>query len=315
MALTVKRATKVSFGSGGSPVQKSSMVKLKIYNPGFDSEAKGQIALVTKAPIEIITSEPITFNFGTSWKNGPGASIAGKINEVMGSNMVRILGGGKIWTPVATDNWSQQVVEKGSPITCNIKFRAYYTKLGNKSDTILQNFVNANYSYVNLIKFFLATVLPPKKYSLKQGIIGGLVAAAQNVKETFSDIADAAKYEHKLDGDKTEERTDYSKAVKYTIAAAAQNTGLDEPTSGDKAVRGQYTWTIETDSFKCGMLDWILKSVNFTPSMIMYYDDGRSAPMPKYIDFDLAFETNICPSQAYISKFLIKSDNIIVNKK
>ncbi len=306
MALTVQRGNRVGQFNrkDASPVQRSSMVYLKVFNTGFLGTTDYQwLPDWARLGFWVINLEPFTVSASTSWKNNAGATIAGKINDLMDSTVLKILQGQNAFQSVATDSWTQQVVEKGSPLSCNLKFRIYYNKDNNFNE-------QANPTYKGLIKFFTAVSAPPRQYSLWEGITGQIGAALRNAKQMDSDIKTASEY--KTAEGKT--RTDYGKAIKYTLASIPQNGGFDEPgDTGHGAVRGQFTFNISTEKMGCNSLDWILKSFSWTPSQQMVIEKGK--PNPLWVDFECAFETNICPSNAYVSKFMLKRNSVKVKPK
>lgn len=307
MALTVRRADRVvSFGNVNStPIQRSSMVKIKLYNPGIRTDAGKPIPDWAKTGLWVLNLEPFAISVSTSWKDGPGASIAGKINDLMNSSILKLLGGPQMWQPITTDSWSQRVVDKGSPMSTKVKFRVYYEP--NKNERL-----TTDADYISIIRFFTRAVTPPNQYSLWNGITGAIAGALRNAKQTGQDIATASEVEDE-NGDK---HTDVEKAIKYTLAAIPARAGLDEPgQNGDSAVRGQYTFTLSTEKFGCESLDWILKNFTWTPSQQMVIHWQTKMPCPLWIDFELDFETNICPSNAYVSRFFSKIDTIEAKKK
>lgn len=306
MALTVQRGYRVGqFGKkDASPIQRSSMVYMKVFNPGFIGTTDyGWLPEWARVGFWVINLEPLSLSVSTSWKNGPGATIAGKINDLMDSSIIKILGGANTFQPIATDSWSQQVVEKGSPVGCNIKFRIYHNEDNNFNE-------QANPTYMGLIKFFTAVSAPPRQYSLWTGITGQIGAALRNAKQMGSDVKTASTYKD----DNGKEHVDYGKAVKYTLASIPQGAGFDEPgENGAGAVRGQFTFTLSTEKMGCGTLDWILKSFTWTPSQQMVM--VKNVPHPLWVDFECAFETNICPSNAYVSKFMLKTKSAKIKTK
>lgn len=310
MALTVQRPNRVPDfnNTEASPVQQSSRVELKIYNGAFNSNDKTDAGLLAVSDIWLILSEPLTFQIGTSWKDGPGATIAGKINDVMNSSILKILGGDQMFQAIVTDSWSQKVAEKGSPISCKLKTRVYLSNGDNSNN------LTASHDYLTLIRFFTRLCAPPKQYSLWSGVLGAITGAARNAKETFQDVKTAATYVSEEDG---EEHIDPGKAVKYTlVAAGATFTEPDKAGAGNNATRCQFTLTLETQKFGYSSLDWIVKGFSWTPSQQVSVicdkaHNGMPTPYPLWVDFDIDLETNICPSNAYVSKLFSKSTTSI----
>lgn len=283
-----------------SPTQHTSTVVLEVWNPGFPgAEVKPPFWNMT-----VLTSEPLSWSIETSWKDGAAASVAGKINEFMSNKFVRMMSGPELFTPIATDAWSQQVVESGSPIGVKIKFRAYYepdNPYKNKSS------VTCNRSYIDVMKFFSIITAPPKKYSLGTATLGVITAAAKNIVQIGKDIGTA------VDG-RPEDEGMITATAKYTIAALGDTTGLTTLETPDKAHRGNYTLKIKTRDFGCAQLDWIVKGVSVTPSQQFVASTDskdtniKSVPMPLWVDFDVDLETNMTPSNALVARFFSKQD-------
>lgn len=304
--LSIKKPAKLS-AQNCSPVQHTSTVVLSIFNPNYNAQVKVP-NMLGPGGLVIVTSEPITWGIETSWKDGAAASVAGKINELMTNKFVRMMSGPELFTPVATDSWSQQVVEKGSPISIKLKFRAYYHPEGTPGT----EYATCSESYVKVFRLLTYMTAPPKEYSLSTATIGVVANVASNLVNTGEKIGKAV--------DNRPEDTNFFEATaKYTLAAVAEAGGLNMPSDGSAAQRGQYTFKLKTNDFGCDQLDWIVKGFTMTPStQFAASKEDRSenikikAPMPLWVDFEVDLETNMAPSNALVSRFF-KKKNVVVN--
>lgn len=276
--LTIKKAEKFDSvpDENSSPVQKSSWVHFKVFNIGQANDITDAGA-PSLTDFWVIATEPLSYTISTSWKDSCGAAIAGKIDDLINSQVFKLFNAGKMFVPIVSDAWSQQVAEKGSPISISVKFRAYY-----------KDRTTCSADYKSLIKFFTRLCSPPKKYSLSAATLGVLKTNAKTVKETAEKAGNAWKDNHSI-----------TAAVKVFAGAV---TSTKEPSAdGTGALRCQFTLTVETNKFKCSTLDWIVKSFSFTPSQQMVFENGK--PLPLWVDFQVDLETDICPSNYYTSHF------------
>jgi len=278
-----------------APVQNST-VRLTVFNPNYDKDG-GFLPMYT---FSFIPLEPITFQISTSWKDGAAASVAGKINELMSNKFVRMVSGPELFTPVATDAWSQQVVEKGEPISIKLKFRSYYNETADPT-----GFRACDASYHDVIKFFAYVTSPYKQYTLSTATLGVVANAARSVANTGEAIGTAVK-------GRPDDTSFVGAAAKYTLAAVGDVAGLTLESDGNKTQRGGFTVLVTTRNYGCSNLDWIVKSVSISPSQQFVAAKGESnenieeVPMPLWVDFDVELETNMCPSNALVSRFFSK---------
>ena len=300
--LTVKKAQRNS-ATYCAPVQHTSTVTLYLYNPGFASQSQTNLPFHS---LSILNLDPITFTVETSWKDGAAASVAGKINELMSNKFVRMLSGPEFFQPVATDSWSQQVVEKGNPISVKLKFRAYYEPDDEKNGS-----ATCSQSYLKVIRFFTYLTSPPKQYSLSSATIGVIANVAKNISNTGEKIGTAVK-------GRPDDENIVTATVKYTLAALGETAGLDLPVDHNHAQRGQYTLCMRTPDFGNDDLDWIVKSVNATPSQQFVIAKNvveKEVPMPLWVDFEVDLETNMAPSNALASRFFSKKNYYNTSEK
>ena len=300
--LTIKKAERNS-DNYCAPVQHTSSVTLVLYNPGFASQSQSNLPF---SHLSFLNLEPITFTVETNWKDGAAASVAGKINELMGNKFVRMLSGPEFFQPIATDSWSQQVVEKGNPISVKLKFRAYYEPDDEKNGS-----VTCTESYLKVIRFFTYLTSPPKAYTLSTATIGVIANLAKNISNTGEKIGTAVK-------GRPEDENIVTATAKYTLAAIGETSGLDLPVDHNHAQRGQYTLCLRTPDFGNDDLDWIVKSINATPSQQFVIAENvikQKVPMPLWVDFELELETNMAPSNALASRFFSKKNYFNKEKK
>lgn len=271
-----------------SPAHYSSVVTLGVYNPNYKTDY-GALPFTTA---NILTTEPISWSIETSWKDGAAAGVAGKLNEFMRNKFVRMMTGPELFSPVATDSWSQQVVENGSPIGIDIKFRCYYTK-----NPTPQNLTTCDKTYSEMIQFLTYVTQAPKKYSLGVATIGVVANMGKNLINTGEQIGTAVR-------GRPADVGAIQATAKYTIAAIADTAGINYIHEGS-AQRGNYTLTVKIGNFGCDQLDWIVKNFTATPSMQFEPETigAETIPMPLWVDFDVSLETNTVPSNALVSRF------------
>lgn len=291
--LTVKAPQRKS-DTYAAPVQNST-VRLTVFNPAYDET--GYLPMHT---FSFIPLEPITFSVSTSWKDGAAASVAGKINELMSNKFVRMVSGPELFTPVATDAWSQQVVEKGEPISIKLKFRSYYNETNDPT-----GFRACDARYLDVIRFFAFCTAPYKKYSLSTATLGVVANAARSAVKTGEAIGTAVK-------GRPEDTSFVGAAAAYTVAAVGDVAGMTLESDGNKTQRGGFTLLVNTRNYGCGNLDWIVKSVSIQPSQQFVAGSAetnekiKDVPMPLWVDFDVELETNMSPSNALVSRFFTK---------
>lgn len=285
-------APKQVSAQSASPVHNTSVVTLSVYNPGYakNTDIKG----LPFNEVKILTSEPISWSIETSWKDGAAAGVAGKINEFMNNKFVRMVTGPELFSPIATDAWSQQVVENGSPIRIKLKFKCYYA-----GETPTENnLLTCDKTYSQMLRFLTYLTSAPKKYALGMATLGVVSQLAKGVVNTGERIGTAVR------GKPAEEGT-VAATIKYTVAALGEQAGVMMPGSGDEATRGNFTLLVDTKNFGSKDLDWIVKSWSAAPST-QFVMDKKDRPMPLWIDFDVDLETNMRPSNALVAKFFSK---------
>lgn len=285
-------APKQVSAQSASPVHNTSVVTLSVYNPGYAKNT--DIRSLPFTNVKILTTEPISWTIETSWKDGAAAGVAGKINEFMNNKFVRMMTGPELFSPIATDAWSQQVVENGSPIGIKLKFKCYYAK--NPTE---ENLLTCDKTYSQMIRFLTYLTSAPKKYALGMATLGVISQLAKGVVGAGERVGVAVK-------GKPDDEGTIAATIKYTVAAIGEQTGVSFPSTGDEATRGNFTLLVNTNNFGSKNLDWIVKSWTAAPSQQFILDNG--SPMPLWVDFDLDLETNMRPSNALIAKFFSKEN-------
>lgn len=271
----------------------SCTVWLSIFNPGLkignsDAEVNPYSYIAstlggTNVPIKILNNEPLTLSVSTAWKDGPGASFANKINDLFNSKLMKGLGGSMFSPGTPTDGWTQQVVEKGTPLTLKLKFRSYYNAR-----------ITTNVGYVNLMRFFTVLCAAQKQYTLTGAMIDPIVGAAKNMQRAVKQAKEVTDEQKKTDGET-------ASALKNIIVAVSEATGLED-SGGKENPRGQFTLKVTTKLWKCDDLDWIVKSWTATPSQQFILNGNK--PSPLWVDFDVDLETNMAPSNWFVSSFV-----------
>lgn len=295
--LTIKRPQNISNESEKLPMQLSSTVKLAIHSldaEGYKINKDEAPNLVKKAypksartkedesykELKFINTETIEYAIETNWKSGASAAVAGKINQLMDNKLAKMIMGPEYFSFEPNDGWSQQVVEKGNPLSLKFKFRSFV-------DDTEKEWVGCSWSYTDLIKLFTILTTPPKKYNLYGATIQKILAVGKGSVKWGAGVKNLTS------------KDDMYKGPIGTVRAAIDYLGapLFNPVA-----RGQYTLDVEIGKFKMpANIDWILKSFTATPSQQMIMKDNT--PMPIWVDFDLELETNEALVNSSIATF------------
>lgn len=285
--LTVTRAQNITNENEKLPVQHSSLVELSIHenDKNHDLYIDDIIDKATKnseahKDLLFINNDPVEYSIETNWKSGASAGVASKINQLMDNKLAKMIMGKNYFALEPNDSWSQQVVEKGSPLSLKFKFRSYI-------DDVEKNWVGCSWNYVDLIRFFTIMTTPPQQYNLYGATIKKIINTGKGAVDLGAGV------------EQLQEKNDAYKGTIGTVRAVIDH--LSAPLFESQA-RGQYTLDVKVGKFKTpAIMDWIVKSFTATPSQQMILKGN--VPMPLWVDFDLELETNECLTNTAVTEF------------
>lgn len=291
------------YADENAPLIRSSSIAIKLsdkYPPaGVDADANWTKEYWDKMTAEsgndgwvkIVCNEPITFNLDVNFKESAAATVAGKLNEIFNSKLIKALGGEMAANSLPTDSWTTEVVESLTPLTLNIKFRAFHHDL---------NKATCSVNPVDLIRFFILVSSSPIKYTGLGAVLNPAIGAARNAQSIVKHVKE--RYDEKKKQDKKGDNTESIKVVQFVTEQF-----IDEVAKSCKNARYNYTFCLADPvrGYKSGNHilqnnggDWILKSWTANPSSEVKTNDNT----PLWVDFDLTFESAATPSQEYLDK-------------
>lgn len=268
--------------------------------------------------IQGIVEELPQINYSTTIGDSPVANISEKVKKFSNNKYIKMFGmqNSNYRPPVITDGWTQQFPKEASPLTVNIKFRAY---------PFVSNYYNTT-NYNDIIRFLIFATTP-KSYTLKNSMeyFGSALDQAEKkgeeLKERFENFYDALQnsnnnlnsvkadldaYMHK----KLNENNQNNESIQYEpktvnelttaigdILEYFENLG----NMSDVDVGGCPILAFNIEGFiRNSLTPWLIKSWSFKPA-INVTDNNN----PIYVDFNLGLTTQQVLTNAEINSLIM----------
>lgn len=258
----------------------------------------------TNRQIQGIVEELPQINYSTTIGDSPVANISEKVKKFSNNKYIKMFGmqNSNYRPPVITDGWTQQFPKEASPLTVNIKFRAY---------PFAKQYYNTT-NYNDIIRFLIFATTP-KNYTLKNSMeyFGSALDQAEKkgkeLKDKFENFYNVLQNPNnnlgavKSDLDaymrrKLNENNQNNESIEYEPKTVNELTSAIDDilkyfeslgNMSDVDVGGCPILAFNINGFiKNSATPWLIKSWSFKPA-INVTDNNN----PIYVDFNLGLTT------------------------